>query len=311
MKITKILIILLFFTGCSSNHLKSDYDIFINDYQNGKSYFYVLINDKLHKKYQYQSIIESLQKNKDNYYLQINKDFSKYLQLSNYTTSKKIDLKQEYPTVYHVEQQDVYYSSNYLNKNFLVKRNNINKVTKYSLDNYFINNILVMNNHSYLFLENQDNNNQKLLILAKNFKKRYEIKLHEKMNLNNNPFVYQDNIYYLSNKNNLIKITKSLQLTKLIKLKEKFPHQIIIDKNYLYYSNYDSFNQKQNNVLTKINLNNKQETKKYFKQEIIDIKLKNNKLLILNKDQLFILNTNLKQLQQIKFNLKKEAIKIE
>lgn len=311
MQIIKFIIISLLLIGCHNNNLKSEYDIFFNDYAKSKSYYYVYQNNKLTKKHQYDGIIENIQPNHQHYYLQMNKDFIKYLVKSEANKTKKINLNNDFPTVFFIDKQYIYYSSNYLKENYLFRMNNKNKVSKYRLTNYFINNILVLNNKIYLFLENQNNSKQSLLVLNKDLKKGQTIKLNAKVNDNSNPFSYQNNIYYLSDNNTLFKINHSLKLSEVINLKEKYPHKIILDQEVLYYSNYDIFSQNQKNILTKINLKNKKVTKKYFNAEIVDLKLKKEHILVLNHNKLFILKTNMKQIKEIDFDVNKNAFKVE
>lgn len=311
MKISKLLIILSLFFGCSNNQVKSEYDIFLNDYKNNTSYQYIINNDKLIKNNKYNGIIEDVKTNKDSFYLRINDNYNSHLKRIINKSSNIINLNNETPSVFYPYQDKIYYSSNYVKNNTVKSIDENNKTNSYSLKDYYVDHMIIEDEKIYLFIENQYSNKQQIQIMSLDFKVIKKIDLKDNINMNNVPIINKKEIYYICKNNNLISIDKKYNLKKLLQLKEKHANKLLKIDNKIYISHYDIFDQKHNSLITIFDLKTKKIDKQHFDLDIIDIVYKNDKLLVLFPQKLNIYDKNFKSLDEIKLNKKLNAIKVQ
>ena len=304
MKINILIIFTIFLFSCTNKPINNEYDLFLNDYIKNKSYHYIINNNDLIPKNKYNGIIDEVENNNKDYYLRINNNYNSYLEKISYPTSKKINLNNEIPTIYYPYKNNIIFSPNYLKNNFIKKTNytNLDDDKTYYLNGYFVDHIRIENNLIYLFVQNQINKEQKILIFDLSLKLKNTIKLEEKININSSMTIDEKNIYYISNNNYLIKIDKNKKQNKLLKLDEKYANKLIIKDEYLFINHYDIFDQKHNNIITKINLENLKIEKKKFDYNIVDFIIKKNRIILLNNKKIFFYDKNFNFIKTIKID---------
>ncbi|MDF9867807.1 hypothetical protein OKW22_001385 [Bacilli bacterium PM5-3] len=223
--------------------------------------------------------------------------------------SKIISNKNESPQVKTLLNNNIYYSSNYVSNNYLIKKDLItNKEFKKEFNGYFFNYLICENDKIFAFVSENKNNKEYILQLNKNdlsiISKNY---INRNSNSNSRPIIKNNTIYYVDTKNriNIYDFVKNKMST--FKLKIKDPQKLIYDKNKIYIN---SFNKNTMSSFEKrieiFDLSNKKSECYQMDYFVNSFVVKDNHLFTLSNDFLVKYNiTNLKKENIFKINKKR------
>ncbi|MDL2211395.1 hypothetical protein LJB88_00795 [Erysipelotrichaceae bacterium OttesenSCG-928-M19] len=207
-----------------------------------------------------------------------------------------VSQKDEHPTLFEQDKETIYYSSNFVDNNYLVGYQKSTKISKQQKMDYFFNRFIIANDYIYAFVSDKKHQEYLLKINKDDLKIKEKIKLKNKINLATKPLLITNQIAYVSYDNNNHYFNEINLLSKQInkkKLTAQTYGKLLYSNNHYYLLKSDNYLEKnyskQFEIINRTTLNIQNKT---FDYEIIDFHIKDKILYFLTEDKLYLYDIN-------------------
>jgi len=213
-----------------------------------------------------------------------------------------ISNKDENPQVKTMIEDNIYYSSNYFENNYLIKQKikSKDKVKKY-FNNYFFNYLINYKNKIVAFVTNNSNHDF-ILEIDKDTLRIISKRKIPSINQNARPIIDNDFLYFISNNSLYINDLISKK-NKIIKLTSSYPTNLKILNNKLYLNSINKLTmQSKSSKIEVIDL--KKDKKEYLEADKIinNFIFKNNNVYLLHDNSISVYDLNFKKINEVNFD---------